>query len=178
MSGLSRTVKTVKGSMLKPVRIAAGFRQPSTTILHNVESHNNVIKQHTKDAAQELPEFVEEMKGLIATQKEIERAVIGMGEYRLANTFKSIAVDKYKYFQMSEEQWEKVPKQVLNVSFLGKCGECILGEMEASDVESMGRADENPLIQISIPQYVAERVWTEGKELALQDSNMYFPWLH
>ena len=39
-------------------------------------------------------------------------------------------------------------------------------------MESMCIADENPLIQISIPQYVAERVWTEGKELALQDSNI------
>ena len=113
------------------------------------------------------------MKGLIATQKEeIECAVIGMGEYRLANTFNSLAVDTRKYFQMSEEQREKVLKQVLNASFRDKHGECILDEMEASDVERMGIADENPLIQISIPQYVAERVWTEGKELALQDSNI------
>ena len=78
---------TVKSSMLKLVRIAAGLGNPPQPFYTNdVESHNNVIKQHTKYAAQELPQFVEKMKGLIATQKqEIERAVVGMGEYRLAD---------------------------------------------------------------------------------------------
>ena len=82
---------------MKPVRKAAGSSNPPLPFYTNdVESHNNVIKQHTKYAAQELPQFVEKMKGLIATHNEIECAVIGMGEYRLANTFKSIAVDTRK----------------------------------------------------------------------------------
>ena len=34
------------------------------------------------------------------------------------------------------------------------------------------------LCQLSVPQYIAEKVWTEGNELASQDSNMHFPWLH
>ena len=62
-------------------------------------------------------QFVE-MKGLIATQKEeIERAVVGMGEYRLADTFSSLAVDTHKYFQMSEKQREKALKQIFSASF-------------------------------------------------------------
>ena len=81
----------------------------------------------------------------------------------------------YRYMQVFSDVRKamEVLKQVLNANFQDKPGECILGEIEASDVESMATADENPLIQISIPQYVAERVWTEGKELALQDSNMF-----
>ena len=44
--------------------------------------------------------------------------------------------------------------------------------MEMSGTEAVSIADENPLCQISIPQYVAEKVWTDGKELASQDSNV------
>ena len=85
---------TVKSSMLKPVRITAQLGNPPQPFYTNdVESHNNVIKQHTKYTAQELPQFMGKMKSLIVTQKEIERAVVGMGEYRLAHTFKNLTVD-------------------------------------------------------------------------------------
>ena len=113
---------TVKMSMLKPVRVVAGLGNPPQPFYTNdVESHNSVIKQHVKYAAQELPQFVEKMKGLIATQKEeIERAVVGMGEYRLANTFKSLAVDTHKYLQRSEKQREKALKPIFSAKFEGK----------------------------------------------------------
>lgn len=68
--------------MLKPVRIAAGLGNPPQPFY--IKSHNNVIKQHTKYAAEELPQLVEKMKGLIATQKQqIECAVVGMGSIDL-----------------------------------------------------------------------------------------------
>ena len=41
-----------------------------------------------------------------------------------------------------------------------------------SGTEAVSIADENPLCQISIPQYVAEKVWTDGTELTSQDSNV------
>ena len=44
--------------------------------------------------------------------------------------------------------------------------------MEMSSTEAVCIADEYPLCQISIPQYIAEKVWTDGKELASQDSNV------
>ena len=54
------------------MRIAAGLGNPPQPFYttNDVESHNNVPKQHTKYAAQELPQFVEKMKSLIATQKQ------------------------------------------------------------------------------------------------------------
>ena len=42
-----------------------------------------------------------------------------------------------------------------------------------SSTEAVCIADEYPLCQISIPQYIAEKVWTDGKELASQDNNVY-----
>ena len=94
------------------------------------------------------------------------------GEYRLADTFKSLTVDTRKYVQMSKKQRERALKQIFSAKFEDKRGKSILDEMEMSDTEAVGIADENPLCQISIPQYVAEKVWSDGKELASQDSNV------
>ena len=45
--------------------------------------------------------------------------------------------------------------------------------MEANDTGTISKADEeNLLCQLSIPHYVAEKVWKEGKELASQDSSV------
>lgn len=80
---LKNCKKMVKTTMLKSVKVAAGLGNPPQPFYTNdVESHNNIIKQHFKYAAQELPQFVEKMKKLFITQKEeVERVVIGMGEY-------------------------------------------------------------------------------------------------
>ena len=74
---------------------------------NDVKSHKNVIKQH-KLHNLELPQFVQKMKTLITTQKkEIERAVIGMGEYQVSSQFMEFAVDARKFFQMTESQHER-----------------------------------------------------------------------
>ena len=53
---------------------------------------NDVHQAHY--SAHELPQFVEKKKTLIISQREgIERAVIGMGEYRVAKIFSHLAVD-------------------------------------------------------------------------------------
>ena len=44
------------------------------------------------------------MKTLIISQREVERAVIGMGEYRVAKNFSHLAVDAQKYVMMSDKQ--------------------------------------------------------------------------
>lgn len=45
------------------------------------------------------------MKTLIISQREeMERAVIGMGEYRVAKKFSHLAVDAQKYVMMSDKQ--------------------------------------------------------------------------
>ena len=68
-----------------------------------------------------------------------------MGEYRLADMFQNLTVDTRKYFQMSEKQRERAPKQIFSAKFEDKKGKSILDEMEMSGTEAGSIADENPL---------------------------------
>jgi hypothetical protein len=44
--------------------------------------------QAAKYRAQELPQFIDSMKRMIENQKkEIERAIVGMGEYKISSEF-------------------------------------------------------------------------------------------
>ena len=76
--------------MLKSVRIKAGLGDPPQPFYTNeVERLNNVIKHQTKYTSQELPQFINSMREMVVCQrKEVERAVIGIGEYRLSERFK------------------------------------------------------------------------------------------
>lgn len=131
-------------------------------------THNNVIKQHTKYAAQERPQFVEKMKKPFATQKEeIERADIGMEEYRVTSQFSNLTVDTRKYFQKSEQQRERALKQLFIAAFKDP-GKNITSD--PGDTEGSEAGGEYPLRKLSIPPYIAEKVWTEGQELASTDS--------
>ena len=96
----------VQSTMLKPVRICVSLENPPQPFYTNdVESHNNVIKKHTNYTAHELLQFVEKMKRLIINQREeIERAVIGMGEYWVSKEFDFLAVDARKYVRISDKQ--------------------------------------------------------------------------
>ena len=100
----------VKNSMLKPHRIAAGLGNPPHPYYTNdVESMNKVLKHHTKCKVQELPQFIESMKKIMNDQKkEIERAIIGMGEYRVASAFKYLSINSTLFFQKTSKQRERV----------------------------------------------------------------------
>lgn len=55
-----------------------------------------------------LPTFVDGMKELItAHQKEIEKAIIGQGEYRIRSEYKKFFVCQEKWFTLSEAQRQK-----------------------------------------------------------------------
>ena len=89
--------ETIKTTILKSHRVYAGLGNPPVAFYTNdVESRNNVIKQQASYRAhdEELPQFVQSMTRLIISQKkEIERAVIGTGEYRIQPEFSNLWVD-------------------------------------------------------------------------------------
>ena len=62
----------------------AGLGNPPKPFCTNDVQSHNVIKKHTNYTAQALPQFVEKMKSLIVNRKELERAVVGIGEYRVS----------------------------------------------------------------------------------------------
>ena len=81
--------------MLQGVRTRAGLGSPPSPYYTNeVESKNKLLKEAVQYKSSQLPDFIEKMKNLMQEQRqEIERAVIGAGEYRLRDQYKCLAVD-------------------------------------------------------------------------------------
>ena len=82
----------IQQTMPKEKRIASGLGDPPEPFYTNdVESQNNVIKHQMSYRAQELPQFISSMKTMM--RKEVEKAVAGIGEYRLIEPYKHLSVD-------------------------------------------------------------------------------------
>ena len=96
-----------------------------------------------------MPRFVMLMKQMIESQKKaIEKAVIGMGEYHIAESHKHLCVDKQKFFQMNGAQRERHLKRLF---------EKHVPEKPSSTTT---RAGQNPLLVLkSVPEYVLTQAW-------------------
>ena len=190
----------VKTTMLKSLRVAAGLGNPPQPYYTNdVECHNNVIKQQTNYRAQELPQFIDSMKRMIENQKkEVERAVVCMGEYKISLEFSELQIDARKFFQMSEAQREKVVKRFFAAKFKAITNEDTMNQTtrktqsvecespdDATELDntiihdssesdsSKEECDNNPLLQLSsLPQYVAEKIWNESEQLAMSKNSV------
>ena len=92
--------------MTQEARIKGGLGNPPIPYYTNeVESKNNVLKQHVSYKASDLPKFVDHVKDLLQEQRnEVQRSVINQGEYRMQEEFKSFAVDQAKWFTLNDEQ--------------------------------------------------------------------------
>ena len=95
---------TVARCMLRCVQEDAGLGSPPEPYLTNeIESKNNILKQHVGCKAFQLPEFVEHMKELLHEQrKKVERAVATSGEYRIVSHYSNLACTHQKWFRMSQ----------------------------------------------------------------------------
>ena len=96
--------------MLKGIREAAGLGSPPEPFYTNdVESKNRVLKHQTSYKPQQLPSFVESMKRLYEDQKlEIEKAVIGLGEYKLCSPYQALETESKKWFKKNSKQRERI----------------------------------------------------------------------
>lgn len=90
--------QVVQNNMLKPIRMSAGLGNPPEPFYTNdVASLNKVIKHQVKYKSQELPQFVLSMKEMIENQKkDIEKAIIGIGEHRLVECYKLISTSLFR----------------------------------------------------------------------------------
>ena len=163
--------EVVRSTMLKPARMCAGLGNPPQPFYTNdVESHNNVIKKHTDYTAHELPQFVEKMKSFIINQREeIERAVIGMGEYRVSKEFDHLAVDARKYVHMSDKQKTNAISRFFNAPYEKRH---LSDAAEVYSERLLNTSHENPLHLLPIPQYIADKIWRESEELASSGSDI------
>jgi hypothetical protein len=95
--------------MLPNVREKAGLVSPPTPYYTNeVESKNKLLEEEVQYKSSQLPEFVDKMRSLMEGQRqEIERAIIGSGEYKLRNEYRNRAVESSKWFKMTTEQRQR-----------------------------------------------------------------------
>ena len=112
--------RTIEMTLLKEVRIKAGLGDPPSTFSTNAsESMNAMLKNKVNYKKNELPAFLDKLKEVIGDQeKEIERALIDRGKYRLCSDFKSYQQDESKWFlNMSQTQKERVVKKFMSDTF-------------------------------------------------------------
>ena len=109
----------VKSSMLKSIRRKGGLGDPPLQFTTNAsESVNFVLKSKVDYRKNELPEFLDKLKSVIDEQeRELERAIIGRGKYKLCDDFKRLEISEDEWFtKMSVSQREAHVKRVLSVS--------------------------------------------------------------
>ena len=103
---LSHKVQTIRDSMLRSVREECGLGSPPAAFTTNgSESLNAMLKHKVDYKKNELPLFIEKVKELVNEQRrEVERAVIGRGKYRILEQYQSFIVPESQWFLMTPAQ--------------------------------------------------------------------------
>ena len=99
----------MKTSMIACVRESAGLGSPLLPYTTNRnESMNKVVKSYADHQKVNWVQLTDNMFDLINVQlKEVEKAIIGMGEYRFKPAYKCLEVASNKWFSMSSHRREK-----------------------------------------------------------------------
>ena len=108
--------------MLRSVREEAGLGCPPDAFYTNAsECINSVIKVKV-EYKHELPQFIEKYQQLCEEQeREVERAVIHRGKYRLRPQYRHLEVSESKWFQMTRAE-DTTPEESASSSAL-RCHE-------------------------------------------------------
>ena len=108
----------VESSMLRSVRQSAGLGSPPDQFYTNdIESINRVIKRKTGYKTSEWPEFCRLAKELVGDQEsEIEKAVIGIGEYRFDDEYAHLEIPLASWSSMSQTQRRKYLERISNLT--------------------------------------------------------------
>lgn len=146
----------VANYMLQDIREKAGLGSPPTPYYTNeVESKNKLLKEEVQYKSSQLPDFVEKMKRLMEGQRqEIERAIIGSGEYRLRNEYRNLAVESSKWFKMTTEQRQRKIDRF----------------RKAAVVVDQPPHSNCPLDILSLPSQLKESLWEKASDLAKDET--------
>ena len=95
--------------MLKSVCEECDLGFQSAAITTNASKSLNAMLKHKVDYKKnELPLFIEKVKELVNEQRrEVERAVIGRGKYRISEQYQFLAVPESQWFPMTPTQRKK-----------------------------------------------------------------------
>lgn len=111
---LKNKKEVIRKSMLRSVRQEAGLGSPPDSFFTNAsECVNSIIKAKVEYKSSELPQFVTKLRELCDEQeREVERALICRGKYRLRPQYRQLEVDESKWFSMTKDQRVKHLKKV------------------------------------------------------------------
>lgn len=109
-------VQRIKKNMLKPVRVSAGLGSPNPKPFYTnaVESMNRLLSDETDHKPQSMPEFCEKAKSIaLRQQRDVERAIVGLGPYRLHPKIKDMQIDEETWIGLSELERSNYIEMVL-----------------------------------------------------------------
>ena len=166
-------------SMTQEARIKGGLGNPPIPYYTNeVESKNNVLKQHVSYKASDLPKFVDHVKDLLQEQRnEVQRSVINQGEYRMQEEFKSFAVDQAKWFTLNDEQRKRRVDKFMKVELSVISAKSPKSSLEgfSSIVSSLDCSSSNvssPPDQLALPQHFSRSLWNKAQALSTDVDGM------
>ena len=163
---LKNEAAVMKESMIATVRKSAGLGSPPKKYTTNRnECMNNIAKSHTDYHKSNWVQLTNNMYTLITDQfKEIEKAVIGMGEYQFKLAYKSLEISSDQWFKMSCEQRKNHLKRVIEIP-------CTAFELDVAQVSGVDRN----IRHLSIPPErcgittisadVLESIWKKAERL-------------
>ena len=158
--------------MSHEVRIKGGLGNPPMPYYTNeVESKNDVLKQHVSYKASYLPKFADHMKDLLQEQKnEVQRSIISQGEYRLRPEFKSHVVDQTKWFTLNNEQRQREVDKFMKVQL----PLTTTHTPDSSSASSSSNASflSCPLDQLQLPQHFRRNLWSKAQALSSDPDGM------
>lgn len=130
---------------------------------------------------QELPTFVESMKGLLQEQKqEIEKAMIGVGEYKIQPSYSDLEVPHGQWFKKNEKQRHRLLDRFMNAAVRGGQN-ADLANVDVSEEESMeglvcqvedAPSTSNPLKCTGLPEGIQFSMWDKVQRY-LEDESSY-----
>ena len=181
-------------SMLKPVRTAAGLGDPPAEFNTNdSESTNSAVKQFLQFKKSDWPTFNEKIKKyIVLQQEEIDKSIVGIGQYVLKPEFQHLAIAPRKWFTSftekqklsAQEKFHKTSvcspsssncKSLSNTSGSrqGENRECALQVEQSSQVElSVTVMSASEITQL--PFLTLKQMWGKAKEL-LSDAGKICP---
>ena len=91
---VNNKLQALESSMLKSIRQASGLGNPPEPFYTNdVESVNRVIKRKTNYKTSDWPDFCKLAREIVDDQEaEIEKAIIGVGEYKFSNGYEHLEI--------------------------------------------------------------------------------------
>ena len=168
---LRNKVGVLHNTMLRSVREECGLGNPPQQFTTNASESINALLKHKLDyQRRELPVFIEKVKELIDEQgKEIERAVIDRGKYRLRSQYRYLQIEENRWFTMTAQQRSSHLQKVhsIVVSDVHKPDPCGKGTALSASISIEAEAAANTL---NLPLTCIEGIWRKAGEL-LQKQN-------